>query len=138
MPQPSVGRIVHYVLSDQDADIINKKRADYEAFRASVRGSDIPGVGDPNGHQAHVGNHAAQGQIFPAVIVRMFGGPNVNLQVWLDGTDTYWATSRPNHEGDAVQDVDGLIYEAASWHWPPRDHPRGSGENVTTHLTASH
>lgn len=113
MSRPTIGRIVHYTLSEQDAAIINKKRADYDAFRASVKGSDIPGVGDPDGHQAHVGNRTEGGQVYPATVVRIFpGGSEVNgvcnLQVALDGNDTYWATSRTEGEGEG------------HWVWPPR------------------
>jgi hypothetical protein len=30
---PSIGRIVHYILSDEDADAINRRRADFGAFQ---------------------------------------------------------------------------------------------------------
>jgi hypothetical protein len=42
------------------------------------------------------------------MVVRTFGGPAANLQVHLDGTDTYWATSRCEGEGPGF------------WAWPPR------------------
>lgn len=85
---PTIGRIVHYQLTKTDAEAINRSRADFEA---------------------HTGNRAEEGQAFPAMIVRTFGGDMaINLQVHLDGTDTYWATSRS--EGD----------RPGGWIWPPR------------------
>jgi len=43
------------------------------------------------------GNHVAARDVYPAVVVR--DGNSVNLQVLLDGPDSYWATSCA--EGDA-------------------------------------
>jgi hypothetical protein len=51
---------------------------------------------------------AGAGHKYPAVVVSTFGGEAVNLQVLLDGPDSFWATSR--HEGD----------EPGTWAWPPR------------------
>ncbi|MEU1810934.1 hypothetical protein [Micromonospora aurantiaca (nom. illeg.)] len=73
--QPTIGRIVHYTLSEHDADAI-------EARRGGARG---------------VNNRAEAGQTYPAIVVRTFGG-DANLQVMLDGPDTYWATSRGEGE----------------------------------------
>lgn len=39
------------------------------------------------------GNDPREGQVYPGVIVADWGG-SVNLQVFLDGNDTYWPTSR--------------------------------------------
>lgn len=96
----TVGRIVQYVLSADDAEQINRRRPD------GPRGS------DGNGAIVHVGNHAAEGQVYPAVVVRAFdpSASYVNLQVLLDGNDTYWATSRS-------EDAERL---PGSWHWPVR------------------
>lgn len=101
-PAPSLGRIVHYRLSQADAREINRRRK---------RFADAPA--QAWGFQAHAGNHAAAGQVFPADIVRIFADdpkPDtaVNLQVKLDGTDIYWATSR------TCGDEDG------QWSWPAR------------------
>lgn len=106
--KPSVGRIVHYVLTDYDAAAINKRRSDFQAFRSNFSGPSDPGQAGADGHMAHVGNHAAEGQVCAAIIVRIFGGPAVNLQVILDGNDTYWATSR----------TEGA--EPGMWAWPER------------------
>lgn len=110
MTAPSIGRIVHYTLSEQDAKAINTRRLDFQAFQRSHTHPHEAGQPGATGHQAHVGNHAAAGQTFPAVVVASFGGTSVNLQVTLDGNDTYWATSRG--EGEAS--------EHGKWIWPPR------------------
>jgi hypothetical protein len=104
---PSIGRIVHYQLTDRDADAINRRRDDYEAFQRG-RTPALPGQPGADGHQAHVGNRVMAGDTFPAMIVRTFGGSVVNLQVHLDGNDLYWVTSRI--EGD----------QPGTWQWPPR------------------
>lgn len=102
---PSIGRIVHYVLNESDAASINKRRAD-------ARSSDVAQTN--SGAVVHSGNSAAAGDEYPAVIVRLFGASSedapVNLQVLLDGNDTYWATSRK-------QAAPG---ESGSWHEPER------------------
>lgn len=86
MSTPTIGRFVHYALSDQDAEAILLRRGG-------------TGLG---------GNAAVAGDVYPAVVVRTFGGGAVNLKVLLDGEDSYWATSRV--EGD----------EPGQWVWPPR------------------
>lgn len=99
--KPTIGRIVHYKLNAADAQAINRRRDDWSAA-------------DPTrtGLQAHVGNHAEAGQVFPATIVRVFDPEGEhgtsNLQVTLDGNDTYWATSRRTGTDEGT------------WSWPPR------------------
>jgi hypothetical protein len=107
-PQPSVGRIVHYTLSQHDADAINKRRADFAAHQRTLAGPVDPGHRGATGHVAHVGNQAAAGDVCPAMVVRTFGGAAANLQVHLDGTDTFWATSRTEGDGEG------------HWTWPTR------------------
>ncbi|MFE2469698.1 hypothetical protein [Streptomyces mirabilis] len=88
--QPTIGRIVHYTLSQQDADEINRRRT----------------------HRVtRTGNDARGGDVYPAMIVRIFGDTPesaVNLQVFLDGSDSHWATSRTLGEGPF------------HWAWPER------------------
>ncbi|MEU8196355.1 hypothetical protein AB0C10_21465 [Microbispora amethystogenes] len=111
--RPTIGRIVHYMLSEQDAKAINKRRDDFHAYQHAHAPTAEPGQPGATGHQAHLGNHAEAGQVYPALVVRVFpGGTEVNgvcnLQVHLDGNDTYWATSRV--EGD----------QPGTWAWPAR------------------
>jgi hypothetical protein len=97
------GRIVMYTLSDHDAEQINRRRSDAARERAGQAQS---------GYVVHVGNEARAGDMLPAFVVRTFGGPSVNLQVLLDGNDTYWATSRGETDADAR--------EQGKWFWPTR------------------
>src|SRR5207248_5047211 len=99
--KPSVGRIVHYRLTQLDVDVINRLRADaMKHLPAHQEHAD--------GTQIHVGNSVAAGDVYPLVITRVWNEHGVNGQVLLDGNDTYWATSRV--EGD----------EPGQWQWPPR------------------
>lgn len=110
MTQPTIGRIVHYTLNEADAEAINRRRADFEAFQRSHKHPHEPGQPGATGHMAHVGNRAVAGQTYPAQVVRVFdpATTTANLQVALDGNDVYWATSRTEGEG------------AGHWRWPPR------------------
>lgn len=105
---PSIGRTVIYTLTEQDADAINRRRKDAARNLGKIREDAI-------GYVAHVGNNVAEGDRFPMVIVRVWAGltapteqTSVNGTVLLDGTDTYWATSR--QQGDGV----------GQWHEPVR------------------
>lgn len=101
--KPSAGRIVHYRLSESDAEAVMRRRV-----------ARPEGAGWPPGAQAHVGNHVAAGDVVPLVVVRVWpdeygpGIPGVNGQVLLDGTDSLWVTSV--REGA----------ESGQWSWPPR------------------
>lgn len=85
----TIGRIVHYRLNASDAEIINKRRT---------------------ADSTEVGNNVGAGEASPAIVVRVnsSSGRSVNLQVFLDGNDSYWATSR------TIGDEEG------QWFWPPR------------------
>jgi len=96
----TIGRIVHYTLSASDAEAINRRRSDFSTFLSAAP----KGVG----YVGHVGNYVDVGEVYPAVIVRVFGANSANLQVLLDGNDTYWATSRVEGEGPNT------------WKWPDR------------------
>jgi hypothetical protein len=100
---PTVGRVVHYALTETDAAEINRQRDD--ARRAGPQNS---------GKIVHVGNPAEAGQICAADVVRVFGGQAANLQVKLDGNDTLWRTSVMPDETSADRPAPGR------WIWPPR------------------
>lgn len=111
----TIGRTVHYTLNEQDAAEINRRRTNGGSIAARMKSSvpvhdgDEPSIyGWPAGAQAHIGNTAEVGQVYPAVSVRVWTPGMANLQVMLDGNDVYWATSR--HEGT----------EPGTWAWPPR------------------
>ncbi len=100
---PSIGRIVHYRLSAEDAEQINRRRttgksiADRLRIQISDRECMTPLLAWPPGAQAHIGNDVAEGDTFPMLIVRAWGNTPtsaVNGQVFLDGNDVFWATSR--------------------------------------------
>lgn len=87
--KPTIGRIVHYTLGDGDVNQIRNQRI------TAVRGTS---------------NDVQAGDVYPAVVVRVFD-PSVstaNLQVLLDGPDSYWATSRTEGDGPG------------HWAWPER------------------
>jgi hypothetical protein len=93
--KPTIGRIVHYRLSKQDAEEI-----------ASRRGLHV------HAHEILRGNRVEEGDTFPAMIVRTWGDQPtsaVQLQVFLDGNDTHWATSVQVGEGPRT------------FSWPTRD-----------------
>lgn len=99
----SLGRTVLYTLNEDDAAKINKRRDDYNAHKAK-----FPGY-EGDGSICHVGNRVREGDVFPAVVVRAFEQANsANLQVTLDGTDTFWACSVSEGTGPRT------------WAWPTK------------------
>ena len=92
------GRIVHYVLTEADAAAITSRRTG-------------AGHGEnwPEGAMAHTGNPAVVGEHVPAMIVEVFMAKGcVNLQCFLDGNDSFWATSRMFDEKEKTP---------GTWHW---------------------
>ena len=91
---PSIGRIVHYRLSAQDVEQITRRRTSGGSIAERLRA--VPPAW-PAGAQAHIGNDVHEGDTFPMLIVRVWGPSAesaVNGQVFLDGNDVFWATSR--------------------------------------------
>lgn len=89
--KPTIGRIVSYKLGIGDVNAIANQRLATGAVSGTF-------------------NVAREGDVYPAMVVRVFD-PSVttaNLKVFLDGGDTYWATSRT--EGD----------DEGHWLWPER------------------
>lgn len=106
MPEPTIGRIVHYKLSAEDATQINRRRTNGESIAKRIKqevvtleSGTVPQW--PLGAQAHIGNVVAEGDVFPMLITRVW--PNdthgVNGQVFLDGNDALWATSVAEGDG---------------------------------------
>ena len=97
MSSPTIGRLVHYTLNEGDADLIKASRR----------------VTDHQSPPAGRGNNVEEGQTYPALVVRTWGSDvdAVNLQVFLDGNDTHWVTSR----------TEGLPGSPGHWTWPARD-----------------
>lgn len=89
MPKPSIGRIVHYTLTEPEAKAINKRRSD--AYESKI-------VAQNSGAVVHFGNGCVEGDVFPMMITRVWNDDMVNGQVFLDGNDTLWVTSV--HEGE--------------------------------------
>ncbi len=108
---PTVGRIVHYTLSEQDAETINKRRDDAAARR---KNGDV----DPLGSDC-IGNKAEVGQIFPLMIVRVWSEGCVNGQLILDGNDTLWKTSASKATEESIEQAQGGPV-VGTWSWPPR------------------
>lgn len=101
---PSIGRIVHYRLTQSDASSITKRRADARASGVAAENS---------GAIVHHGNDPREGDIYPLAITRVWEqepteASAVNGQVLLDGNDTLWVTSR--NQGD----------DLGNWFAPPR------------------
>jgi len=100
---PSLGRIVQYRLSGEDAEQINRRRTTGKSIadRLKMVGSDSI-TAWPMGAQAHIGNEVKEGDTFPMMIVRCWGNTPtaaVNGQAYLDGTDVLWVTSVTVGEG---------------------------------------
>lgn len=108
--KPTTGRTVHFRLSADQANQVNRRRTD----SASIRERMSTGAW-PAGAQAHVGNYASEGDVVPLVVVRVWpdeygpGVPGVNGQAILDGNDQLWVTSAK--EGSLP----------GEWFWPPRE-----------------
>lgn len=96
---PVIGSTVLYTLSAADAAAINKRRRDFDAHRKT-------GAYTDTGYVAHFGNAAIAGEVYPATVLRVWGGDLVNLKAHLDGTDDFWATSVAKGDGPRC------------WAWP--------------------
>ena len=100
---PSIGRLVHYTLTADDAKQINKRRQDAGLNRAKLQE-------DALGYVAHSGNGVNEGEIYPLLITRVWANDlaGVNGQVFLDGNDSLWVTSVTQGDGPR------------QWHEAPR------------------
>ncbi|WP_432041402.1 hypothetical protein [Streptomyces cadmiisoli] len=89
---PELGDVVLYRLAAGDAVHINPWRRDFHQ-----NGS----ADSRTGSIGHIGNGVQEGDVFPAVVVRVHAESTItcNLRVLLDGSDTWWATSRAEGDG---------------------------------------
>lgn len=88
---PTVGRIVHYVLDEADAKIINEEMHTHP----------------------HIGGSHYAGQHVPAIVTQVWTPECVNLKVFLDGIDVLWRTS-------VLRDASPSALLQHFWHWPER------------------
>lgn len=98
---PSIGRIVHYVLTEADVDKINKRRWDFERHQRSDEYRDT-------GYIAHFGVTPEDGEVVPLIITRVVTEHIISGQAFLDGSDTLWVSPIVEGEGPGT------------WSWPPR------------------
>lgn len=101
--QPTMGRIVHYRLSRDDAFKINRRRTTGNDIADRIQADKWP-----LGAQAHIGNEVKEGDIFPALVVRVWDHELINAQAFLDGNDALWVLSAPKGNNPGC------------WNWPPR------------------
>ena len=98
---PTIGRILHYRLSKEEADKTNQRRADAKANVEAMR-ADRPGF------QAHAGNVVQASEVVPLIVVQVWPEDRVNGQALLDGNDSLWVLSAKEGDGPGT------------WAWPPR------------------
>ena len=90
LPTPSIGRIVQFRITEHNAKQINHQRTQA-------------------GHATKTGNVAREGDVYPLLIVRVWGGDLVNGQLFLDGNDSLWITSQPPAKEYG---------QLGAWFWP--------------------
>lgn len=107
---PTIGRIVLYTLTEKDAEQIQRRRTTSASIRERMEMRAWP-----EGAQAHMGNDVQVGVTVPAIIVAVWP-TTVSLRCFLDGTDEFWATSRPLYTPDTPEMPSKP--PAGSWAWP--------------------
>lgn len=108
VPQKAtIGRTVIFKLSEQHAAEINRRRTTGYSIGERIKLNCNSQTLWPLGAQAHIGNEVHAGDEFPMTVVRVWSDYCVNGQVFLDGNDTYWATSVSHGEHNGM------------WQWPP-------------------
>ena len=86
---PTVGQIVQYRLTAENAEAVNRRRRHADESRV---------VHQHTGTVVHTGNPAERGDVYPMIITRVSAtnadeDSAVNGQVILDGDDTLWVTN---------------------------------------------
>lgn len=106
--KPSIGRIVVYRLTAENAQQINRRRTCGKSIAERIAKNSEAASHWPIGAQAHIGQDTHREEEFPMMITRIWANGKVSGQVFLDGNDVFWA------EGV------GEGAEAGQWHWPER------------------
>lgn len=108
--QATIGRIVLYELGETDAMQVNRRRTNAGAIAERIKKNTADTSAWPIGAQAHFGNHAEPGQIFPMIVTKINADIPlmVSGQVFLDGNDVLWVRDVPEGRGPMC------------WSWPPR------------------
>lgn len=93
---PRRGQMVDYKLTQSDADQINAARDCRSPQHDSLVAAGV---------RLHRGDRASAGQVFPMLIVVVWSNSPtpqtaVNGQVFLDGNDVVWITSRCQGDGE--------------------------------------
>jgi hypothetical protein len=114
--QVTLGRTVHYTLTEADAVRINRRRTDGAsiATRMARESQNLSPPHWPYGAQAHIGLPATAADILPAVVVYV-NEPlqRCDLQVFLRGNDVLFVTDvkeGPDPQGNIL----------GCWQWPAR------------------
>jgi len=128
--QNLAGRHVLYMLNKADADYLASQR---KLVREAIVAQPPEQVTDPLAFQKtqvqantdlayaiRSGNAAEEGTVYPGIIVSPWNGPHANIQVFLDGTDSYWATSRSEFHAEGPADPD-VLYGQGRWHFHAKD-----------------
>lgn len=123
------GRIVYFVFDDASAAEVTRRRTTGASIAQRMAVEVLQRVdpldvrfdhpievhGWPAGAQAHIGNPVRAGDVCPAMVVATAPDSHqVNLQVFLDGCDVYWARGVAYEEwsGDAE-----ALPTPGTWHW---------------------
>lgn len=101
--KPTIGRIVNYVLTEENVTQIMRRRTHGQAIADRIKEDKWP-----LGAQAHIGNNVAAGQVVAMIVVAVWSDTCINGQAFLDGTDVFWVTST------------NLGTEQGNWGWPER------------------
>jgi hypothetical protein len=80
----TIGRIVHYRLTEEDAQLIRTLRASANqlALPAEMQEFDV-----------------RAGEVYPAIAVKVYGPHQASLQVFIDAPFPLWAKGRSEGEG---------------------------------------
>jgi hypothetical protein len=121
---PSIGRIVHYRLSETDAEQVQRRRTTGREIASRIALSEWP-----LGAQAHIGADVAAGDLFPMLIVRVSAETHdamVNGQVFLDGCDVLWVQAVPCGE------------EPGTYRWPTLTFTKSDAKQVLSAAVSEH